>query len=304
MKLASLNCPNCNAPLRQEGDNYVCTACGSAFTMDYDESDVEYERLRTEADRERIKAQRDIELMATKMRLEEESQIRRQNYARKQVFGSLGGSLFKMILIPIAIMFFMSIASVAFFLVLRSSRSHLFKQKTTATTWGTTVATTTENITLTTEQILGDSSFVENALASGMSYVKTQHTGEVYDWNLMKELDLNYVPTAQLQGEPHLYGVYLLNGPTQNYFMMLYSLDYTYVETEIDRVTTVYCAVYLAEMSVNDDGTIANDYIVWCDNGEGKDLHFFAYYDAEQMYREAVLGKNADVIDLTSDLVK
>ena len=46
MKLQSLNCPNCGFPLRNEGNMQFCDSCGSSFKIDYDESDVEYERLK------------------------------------------------------------------------------------------------------------------------------------------------------------------------------------------------------------------------------------------------------------------
>ena len=64
MKLTSINCPNCNGQLREEGDKLICTMCGSAFAIDYDESDVEHEKLKTEAERERIRIEREKELMA------------------------------------------------------------------------------------------------------------------------------------------------------------------------------------------------------------------------------------------------
>ena len=43
MKLVNLQCPNCGGTLSKEGDNLVCHACGGIFSIDYDESDVEYE---------------------------------------------------------------------------------------------------------------------------------------------------------------------------------------------------------------------------------------------------------------------
>ena len=45
MKLQSLNCPNCGSPLKTEGNMQVCESCGSSFKIDYDDSDVAYERL-------------------------------------------------------------------------------------------------------------------------------------------------------------------------------------------------------------------------------------------------------------------
>ena len=45
MKLRTLDCKNCAAPLRQEGEKLVCRACGSVFDIPSDASDIEYERI-------------------------------------------------------------------------------------------------------------------------------------------------------------------------------------------------------------------------------------------------------------------
>lgn len=44
MKLRTLDCKNCAAPLRQEGEKLVCRSCGSVFDIPRDSSDIEYER--------------------------------------------------------------------------------------------------------------------------------------------------------------------------------------------------------------------------------------------------------------------
>ena len=52
MKLVNLTCPNCTGLLKKEGNNLICQSCGAAFAVDYDESDVEHEKLETEEERE------------------------------------------------------------------------------------------------------------------------------------------------------------------------------------------------------------------------------------------------------------
>lgn len=44
MRLRTLDCKNCAAPLRQEGDKLVCRACGSVFDIPRDANDIEYDR--------------------------------------------------------------------------------------------------------------------------------------------------------------------------------------------------------------------------------------------------------------------
>ena len=45
MKLRTLDCKNCAAPLRQEGDKLVCRSCGSVFDIPGDANDIEYDRI-------------------------------------------------------------------------------------------------------------------------------------------------------------------------------------------------------------------------------------------------------------------
>ena len=45
MKLKVMNCKNCSAPLRLEGEKLVCEFCGASFDVEKDSSDIEYEKL-------------------------------------------------------------------------------------------------------------------------------------------------------------------------------------------------------------------------------------------------------------------
>ena len=53
MKLVNLKCPNCDGTLTKTDDSLHCEACGAVFAIDYDESDVEIERLRMEAEKQK-----------------------------------------------------------------------------------------------------------------------------------------------------------------------------------------------------------------------------------------------------------
>jgi hypothetical protein len=53
MKLVNLKCPNCDGKLTKTEDSLQCESCGAVFAIDYDESDVEIERLRMEASKQK-----------------------------------------------------------------------------------------------------------------------------------------------------------------------------------------------------------------------------------------------------------
>ena len=51
MKLMSLQCPNCNGPIKQVGEGkFYCENCDTSFLADYDKEDVEYEKIKTEGE--------------------------------------------------------------------------------------------------------------------------------------------------------------------------------------------------------------------------------------------------------------
>ena len=87
MKLVNLTCPNCGAPLEKIGDNLCCNACGGAFAIDYDDADVEHEKLQTEDERAAREFEHEKEMMEIKHRQLEESRIaaeKRENKRKSQ----------------------------------------------------------------------------------------------------------------------------------------------------------------------------------------------------------------------------
>ena len=299
MKLTSINCPNCNGQLKEENGKFICMSCGGAFAIDYDEADVEHEKLQTEAERERIRIEREKELMATKIRLEEEAQMRRAERTRK----AATSGILKIFLIPICIMLVMSIGSMIFFGIIGkrvSKRATNWMTNSTKATVATTATKPTDRV-ITPELILNDKSFIENAIASGVSCAKAKHSKIINDFDLKTELNLDMVPQASLVEEPKLVHAYFIESDNR-YFVMVFELTFGYNQ-DIDRTKTMYFACYLSGISRNSEGKIITDYNVQMDYGTGMDLSYSAYEDKDQLYREVVLGKNGICDDLTADLV-
>lgn len=298
MKLTSINCPNCNGLLKEENGKFICMSCGGAFAIDYDEADVEHEKLQTEAERERIRIEHEKELMATKIRLEEEAQMRRAERTRK----AATSGILKLFLIPICIMLVMSIGSLIFFGIIGKRVSKRATNWTNSTKVSVTSQTQPAAPTLNKETILADRAFIENALASGSSLVKTRHNKPIQDWDLKTELNSDELPIGKLDGEPRLENVYFIETEFGNSFVMIYSIDFTY-QDGIDVKKTMYYGTYLSDISLGADGKIVSDYRVQNQYGASIVLTYEAYADKDQLYREAVLGKGGSVIDLTNDLV-
>ena len=79
MKIVDLKCPNCSGSLTKEWDNLICSSCGAAFAIDYDDSDVEYEKLQSEAEREERRLAHEKELLEKEYELKRQAEIDAEN---------------------------------------------------------------------------------------------------------------------------------------------------------------------------------------------------------------------------------
>ena len=51
MQLLSLKCPNCNGSLKMVREGvFYCQNCDSEFMADYDKDDIEYQKMKSEAE--------------------------------------------------------------------------------------------------------------------------------------------------------------------------------------------------------------------------------------------------------------
>ncbi len=54
----------------------VCPSCGAVFAIDYDDSDVEHERIKTEAELEEKRQEHEKEMLEREFELREQAEIR------------------------------------------------------------------------------------------------------------------------------------------------------------------------------------------------------------------------------------
>ena len=99
MKLQSLNCPNCGSPLKTEGNMQICESCGSTFKIDYDDSDVAYERLSKEDELTRQRFEHEKEMLETEYRLKEEARIKQAKYEKSEQRKKKTGNAIKALIV-------------------------------------------------------------------------------------------------------------------------------------------------------------------------------------------------------------
>ena len=94
MKLRTLDCKNCAAPLRQEGEKLVCRACGSVFEIPRDASDIEYSQIINAEDYIRLELAKSLLALENSYNTQEQisKEKREQEYAarRKRLVKVLG----------------------------------------------------------------------------------------------------------------------------------------------------------------------------------------------------------------------
>ena len=290
MRLQSLNCPNCGSPLRTENGMQICDSCGSTFRIDYDDSDVAYERLSKEDELNRQRYEHEKDMLETQYRLQEEARLRQAQQARRS---SSAGKITAIIIIAAVATFFVIFMS-AFFRTLMASRSS-YDNSERRTSRTTTERTTTETtvspyVLISASDVTADSEFVDNAVASVMSYVRADREDTVIEYQ-------KGFTRWNMTGDAEIYACYLLTSEKENRLCFLVKITYGKEIDEDDEDTEyetkeVYDCVYLKNITVGNDGKIASNYAVRSDRGDGADdWTWMAALDSDQLYRSAILGQ-------------
>lgn len=265
MRLQSLNCPNCGSPLRTENDTQICDSCGSVFKIDYDDSDVAYEQVRIK-------------------------QAQYQNSQNSQPSRSVSkGRIIAIVVVVVVAVFSMTVMmSIARFL--SAARNTDYARSTRATTTERTTVTTETTVSpyllITASDITADSEFVDNAVASVISFVNTDRKGDS-----VMEYQKGFT-NWNMTGDAEIYACYLLTSEKENRLCFLVKITYV-KEGDEDETREVYDCLILRNITVGKDGKIACDYAVRSDRGEGAtDWTWVAALDSDQLYRSAILGKS------------
>lgn len=283
MKLQSLNCPNCGYPLRTEGQMQYCDSCGSSFKIDYDESDVEFERLSKANELNKQQFAHEKEMLETQFRLQEEARIKNEKRQKSEARRTQAANKFKALLsLVIFLVVFFGIGILFYKLVMGQSFFDQLRDELQTTTTETTLS---PYITITVADVEADTEFMENAQASVMSYVnKERNEKKVTTYDLP-------VTDWSICSDPEIYECYLFTSENESRLVFLVKMTYQ-SERDSDDTREVYDALYLKNIKVGSDGKIASDYSVKKDRGEGAvDWTWDGAIDSDQLYRSAVLGK-------------
>ncbi len=287
MKLQSMNCPNCGGDLKKEGNVLACENCGSTFAIDYDDADVEYEKLSNEDERNRQQYAHEKEMLETEFRLKEEARLKQLKYEKSELRKKRASNTLKSIITLIIV--FTVIGGCTYFTFRYMEKNGLLDEAKKSM-MPTTTETTADPYDITKEDILADSEFLENAKASILSSYHSDRDGDT-----ASTYDSGWLEYTISEGDPEIYDNYFLvsNEDYGDKNRLYYLIKFSFINDETGEVTEVYDALYLRDLKINANGKITCDFSVRGDRGSGAtDWTFDAATDSDQLYRSAILGQD------------
>lgn len=285
MKLTNLNCPQCNGLLNQERDMFFCSSCGSAFAVDYDENDVRYTQLVTEADRTKMLLAKDINLMQTDYALNEQVLQNEQNRefsrqrkkAARSAFAGVRAGIFGLIISVIPM-----IAIFGYLIYSFHDSDIKYEERRLE-----------KNQSL-YELLKDDMHVLENTVASGRAYVCYERYEPIED-------DRYAEPRiAYFNDDVAIDSVYVMVGEEYRspYILCIYNMSYTYEDT--GETITLYDFIMFTDMSIDSYGLLNVNYTP--SRRSGGDHVWNAYYDKDQLIRETIKKTSESYEDYKIDI--
>lgn len=282
MKLVNLTCPNCGAPLEKIGDNLCCNACGGAFAIDYDDADVEHEKLLTEDERAAREFEHEKELMQIKHQQEEEARIaaEKREHSRqfKQKVGRTVSNKIKgLITLAIIVLFFFGCYKLGVHWGITPKISDIVES-----------AKVTQKDPYSVE--VGDisSELIEELVASAETTMKSK-----------KDMVIDLVDDEWVDykiGSIEYDSIYFIKNPedSKNNVVVIFKLTYN---SDIgDKVT--YDAVCFSDLKFDSEDKVICDFDGDLMYKGSSAWHGDSYEDRDQCYRESVSGKGGSATEL------
>ena len=283
MKLVNLTCPNCGGQLEKVGDNLCCKSCGAAFAIDYDDADVEHEKLQTEDERAKRDFEHEKELLEMKLKQEEKSKVAAEKREfRRETTKKVGRSISAKISGLIFLVLFFGFFYGSYKLMVKNGLVPSFKEIMESAT-STRVDQYNSTPDMVTDEIL------TNMIESGNQKMKNSHNGvndyvnkKWVDYKIDKiEYDSAYYVDSADRGEDRVVIIYKL----------------TYKSKKDTKV--MYDACYFGDFRVDADGNLVTSYSAQKTSKSDAAWHHDSFADRDQCYRESVLSNGGKVIDLT-----
>ncbi|MBR3057719.1 MAG: hypothetical protein IKG93_07075 [Clostridiales bacterium] len=293
MKLVNLTCPNCNGILERVGDNLFCKSCGGAFAIDFDDADVEHEKLQTEdvrAQRELEQKQREFEqqkeMMEIRFRQQEQSRIaaekreaRRQT--KKGISRYIGNKISGLFAFVLVIGFFVGCYKLCVHWGVTPSIKEIVESaKAQSTQYASMYKISESDVT---KEILDN---MISAGESNMFSVRSKGiTEKVNKKDIVYTLDKAQFESAYL----------ITNNSRSNKIVILYELTFSTSEGE---TKTTYDACSFEGLKLSSENKLQSDYVPKKISKSKTAWKYDSYEERDQCYRECVLGAEGTATEL------
>ncbi len=293
MQLMSLKCPNCNGDLKmvKEGTFY-CANCDSAFVADYDKDDVEYQKMKVEAE---IRKQN---LNQAQIKAADNTRRAKDSFRIKMIVLAVVAGIALTIVVPTVIVTLRTMTREAEIrhqqeIEREEQRKAEEKEKEEKRRLEEEARKAEEEaerrarlaaFRITPDDIAGDEFFIENA-------------NRAIERQLWNNTSLFYTDWAWNE-DPEYITSYLLfakdeNDREQNMLVSIYKIHW---DKELDDTTErydIYDCACLTNISKNEDGTLSSDY-----TPDGISYHselirnqfLSGYEDYDELIRQEIYG--------------
>ncbi|MBR4579968.1 MAG: hypothetical protein IKO32_01905 [Lachnospiraceae bacterium] len=286
----SLKCPNCNGALKMVDEGtFYCANCDSAFMADYDKDDVEYQKMKVEAEL------RKQQLNQAQTGAEDRKRKAKDQFRIKVIIIAVVALFFLIITVPTVIVTLQS-EKKAVETRLQEEKERQQRQEAEEEKRRQEEAAREaeenairqaklDSYRLSEEELTSDVFFVENA-NKALEVQLWDNTSLFYDnwvWNEDPEYITSYFLTAKDE-----------NAGVQNIFVSIYKIHWDKEDDDGTDQYVIYDGAVLYNISRNEDGTIRSDY----DPDELsyhseliRNQYLSGYTEYGQLVRQEIFGK-------------
>ena len=280
MQLVNLKCPSCGGDIEKDGDKYFCKSCGAAFAVNYDEADVEHEKLQNYDEISRIDHEHEKEMEAIRFKQNEKA---RRAAERREDIRKVGRAFWAKIWGLIFLIIFFSIGPICWWFMAKQGLMPSLQDiiAESQASYKDVYAISMDNFTDDVIDNMIDAAKQKKKKDRDGDPVKEYTNGETIEYNLSEvEYDSAYLITGATEGK--------------NRVVVILKLKYT---SDAEEKET-YDAFFFENLKLSENDTIVSDYNPRSISRSDLAWRRDSFESRDQCYRENVLAFGGTVTEI------
>ena len=280
MQLVNLKCPSCGGDIERDGDKYFCKSCGAAFAVNYDEADVEHEKLQNYDEISRIEHEHEKEMEELRFKQNEKS---RRAAERRESVRKAGRAFWAKIWGLIFLILFFSIGPICWWFMAKQGIMPSFKEMIEQ-----------EMYSQRDVYDISIDNFTDDVIDNMIAAAKEKKVSSRNGTNVTDLVDGEWVKYTLESVEYD--SMYLITKASEdeNRVVIIFKLEYT---SDAGNKTT-YDASYYDRLKLSDNDTIICSYAPKNISRSDASWHRDSYENRDQCYRENVLAFGGTVTEI------